>query len=244
MWGVALSQWEWLPAFCTLRYCKSLLHCLSWVHGQGRALKVPSALVPWFNSDWEDPSEYLSGIGLPWWPGGKESTCQCRRCAFDPWSGKIPWRREWQPTPVFLPGEPWSLVGYSPWSHKVWNDLATEQQRFANGDRPSGTPSPLGEASCLSAPWSCFTCLPGCAQLMSIPCSRDYSNHLGRGAEAEKSGVGEKLRVMSASCFLYFRANRAWPFGMQLSSLRKKLRLRTVKAFCPGASILCFVSCF
>ena len=34
------------------------------------------------------------------------------------WVGKIPWRREWHPTPVFLPGEfheQWSLVGYSPW---------------------------------------------------------------------------------------------------------------------------------
>ena len=37
---------------------------------------------------------------------------------FDPWVGKIPWRRKWQPTPVFLPGESHgqrSLVGYSPW---------------------------------------------------------------------------------------------------------------------------------
>ena len=30
---------------------------------------------------------------------------QCRRPGFDPWVGKIPWRREWKPTPVFLPGE-------------------------------------------------------------------------------------------------------------------------------------------
>ena len=38
-----------------------------------------------------------------------------------PWVGKIPWRRAWQPTPVFLPGESHgqgSLVGYSPWAHK------------------------------------------------------------------------------------------------------------------------------
>ena len=42
---------------------------------------------------------------------------QCRRLGFDPWVGKIPWRRKWQPTPVFLPGEfhgQRSLVGYSP----------------------------------------------------------------------------------------------------------------------------------
>ena len=39
----------------------------------------------------------------------------------DPWVRKIPWRREWQPTPVFLPGEfhgQKSLEGYSPWGHK------------------------------------------------------------------------------------------------------------------------------
>ena len=40
---------------------------------------------------------------------------------FDPWVGKIPWRVEWLPTPVFLMGEfqgQRSLVGYSPWGHK------------------------------------------------------------------------------------------------------------------------------
>ena len=56
--------------------------------------------------------------------GGKEPTCQCRRHkrnGFDPCFRKIPWRREWQPTPVFLPGEfhrQRSLAGYSPWGCK------------------------------------------------------------------------------------------------------------------------------
>ena len=36
---------------------------------------------------------------------GKEPTSQSRRHEFDPWVGKIPWERKWQPTPVFLPGE-------------------------------------------------------------------------------------------------------------------------------------------
>ena len=39
----------------------------------------------------------------------------------DPWIGKIPWRRAWQPTPLFLPGEPHGqriLVGSSPWGCK------------------------------------------------------------------------------------------------------------------------------
>ena len=50
----------------------------------------------------------------------EERAFQCKRrkrCEFDPWVGKIPWRGAWQPTPVFLPGESHgqrSLVGYSP----------------------------------------------------------------------------------------------------------------------------------
>ena len=45
-------------------------------------------------------------IGLPRWLSGKESACQCRRLGFNPWVRKIPWRRKWQPTPVFLPRKP------------------------------------------------------------------------------------------------------------------------------------------
>ena len=51
----------------------------------------------------------------------------------DPWVRKIPWRRAWQPTPVFLPEESHgqrSLVGYSPWGRRVghdWSDLARMQ---------------------------------------------------------------------------------------------------------------------
>ena len=40
---------------------------------------------------------------------------------FDPWVGKIPWRRKWQPTPIFLPEEfhgQRSLAGYNSWGHK------------------------------------------------------------------------------------------------------------------------------
>ena len=42
-------------------------------------------------------------------------------CGFDPWVGKIPWRRKWRPTPVFLPEESHgqkSLAVYSPWGCK------------------------------------------------------------------------------------------------------------------------------
>ena len=69
-----------------------------------------------------------------WWgfPGGsdsKESTCNAGDPGSIPGLGRSPlWRREWPPTPVFLPGEfhgQRSLEGYSPWSHRVGRDWAT-----------------------------------------------------------------------------------------------------------------------
>ena len=58
--------------------------------------------------------------GFPGGTSGKEPACQCRRherCRFDPWVGKVPWRGQWQPPPLFLPEEfhgQRSLVGLSP----------------------------------------------------------------------------------------------------------------------------------
>ena len=65
-------------------------------------------------------------------PGGtmiKKSTCQGKshwRLLFDPWVRRIPWRRKWQPTAVFLPGKSYgqrSLAGYSPWGLKESDQL-------------------------------------------------------------------------------------------------------------------------
>ena len=61
---------------------------------------------------------------LPRWLKQERISLQCRRCkrlGFSPWVRKIPWRKAWQPTPVFLPGESHgqkSLAGYSPWGCK------------------------------------------------------------------------------------------------------------------------------
>ena len=51
----------------------------------------------------------------------KNLPANARKPGFNPWVGKIPWRRDWQPTPVFLPGEfhgQGSLAGYKPWDCK------------------------------------------------------------------------------------------------------------------------------
>ena len=83
---------------------------------------------------WCSSSVYLpNSNGLPRCHSGKEPAGQFRRhkrSGFDPWIRKIPWRRKWQPTPVFLPGKSYgqrSLVGYSPGgAHKKWD--ATEHK--------------------------------------------------------------------------------------------------------------------
>ena len=61
--------------------------------------------------------------GLPWQISQSGILLQCRRPGFDPWVGKIPRRRKWQSTPVFLPGKftgQRSLAGYSSWGRKSW----------------------------------------------------------------------------------------------------------------------------
>ena len=68
------------------------------------------------------------GPELPGGSGGKGVCWQCRRPGFNPWVGKISWRRKWQPTPVLLPGKfhGWrSLVGYSPWGRRVEHNWVT-----------------------------------------------------------------------------------------------------------------------
>jgi len=69
-------------------------------------------------------------------PSGEESACQCSRHKwhkFNPWVGRILWRRAWKPTPVFLPGE-WTAepgglqsVGSQRVRHN-WSDLAHTQR--------------------------------------------------------------------------------------------------------------------
>ena len=98
--------------------------CQEWLKGMSTQNTIPML------NNWD----HLYNIRLPWLLSGKESACQCKRHRFNPWVGKIPWRRKWQATPVFLPGKSHrqrSLAGYSPWGHKrVGHDLATKQPQY------------------------------------------------------------------------------------------------------------------
>ena len=114
-------------------------------------------------------------IGLPRWLSGKESSCQRRRHRFDPWVGKIPWRRKWQPTPVFLPGKSHgqrNLEGYSPWCCKE-SDM-TEWLSMHAYIYPLflGFPSSLGDHRAPSrVPWAIQCCAMLCyaKSLQSCP---------------------------------------------------------------------------
>ena len=113
-------------------------------------LRHKNTLVPW----------------APRWHSGKESTCQYRRCEFDPWVRKTHWRRKWQPTSVFFPGKSHgqsSLMGCSPGGHKV-SDTTCSLWTFLSGrtsssrSRISGLcslgPAPRRWGSCLSRRYS------------------------------------------------------------------------------------------
>ena len=81
------------------------------------------------------------GLGLPRWLSGKEPACQFRkhkRCRFDPWVGTILWKRKWQPTPVFLPGE----------SHGQRSWWATVHEITKESDKTNYVPKP-GSHGCL-----------------------------------------------------------------------------------------------
>ena len=83
-----------------------------------RGSQEPNVFGEEGNADTDTQREAASQVAL--W----NNLPQCRRrrrCGFDPWVRKIPWRRKWQPTPVFLPGESHgqrSLVGYTAYEVK------------------------------------------------------------------------------------------------------------------------------
>ena len=85
-----------------------------------------TCLIPPINIYWVPTVAW----GFPGGASGKEATYQCRRhkrLGIDPWVGKIPWRRKWQPTPVFSPGKSHrerKLAGCSPWGAKSETQLS------------------------------------------------------------------------------------------------------------------------
>ena len=85
-----------------------------WLNSVHQALTSPSPLCAPEITDVKEmrPSMDCCPTAFPGGTSGKEPACQCsrpKRHGFNPWVRKIPWKRAWHPTPVFLPGEsPWT----------------------------------------------------------------------------------------------------------------------------------------
>ena len=104
-------------------------------HGQ----RSPAGYSPWGHKESARLSDQvqfrvsrLLFKGFPWWLKWKRICVQCRRPGFNHWVGKMSWRREWQPTPVFLPGEP-CRPGYSPWGRKKQIPFSFSGFSFSRG---------------------------------------------------------------------------------------------------------------
>ena len=84
------------------------------VHGVTKSLREQRATqkMPRWEQGGSLPGDHM-WKGFPGSSDGKASACNAG-LGFDPWVGKIPWRRKWQPTPVFLPGE--SMEGGAWWA--------------------------------------------------------------------------------------------------------------------------------
>ena len=117
MWYIFINSMHFAIFFLTIFvYLNNISFCFSHFHTiSDSAHSLLLSAICEIHSGW---------WFIPGGPSGQESICQstrCKRHRFDPWVGKIHWKRKWQPTPIFLPGEfhqQRSLVGYSPWAAK------------------------------------------------------------------------------------------------------------------------------
>ena len=107
LWQV-INFKDWFFSFKRVKNCVHRIVCIS--HLLDLKAQMDFFLIHWYPCTW-----FLGGSVV------KESACQCRRYGFNLWVGKIPWRRKWQPSSIFLPGKSHGqrhLVGYSPWGCK------------------------------------------------------------------------------------------------------------------------------
>ena len=136
-------------------------------------------------------------MGFPTWLSGKESTCQCmrhRRLVFNLWVGNIPWRRKWQPTPVFLPGKfhgQRSLAGYSPWDRKE-SDTTERLTHFSHLNN--------GVMNLGSALWS------------PLPqgLSQGFGQGIGQDLSSFNAGLGQDPLLTSLSGFWQDSDSQGW----------------------------------
>ena len=150
---------------------------------------------------WLSSSSSRNTKGFPGGTSGKEPTCQCKRHKghrFNPWDGKISWRRSWQPTPVFLPGEsprteePGRLqaTGSQGVRHD-WSNLAHSTHRNTKL-YVLGELSELWVSFPLSVPTNCqhpVTAAPVCRELLLVSMNSKSLPYEPSSCELSKRGT-------------------------------------------------------
>ena len=130
-----LVHWKKWPKY--IKRCSNSLKNIKY-HLYYHVSKKQNCFI-WLTLHWQECEQLLTLGSVVWtgaasgvspavttplvspWLSGKESACQVGDGGFNPWSGRSPGRRKWQPTPVFLLGKSHgqrSLAGYSPWGRK------------------------------------------------------------------------------------------------------------------------------
>ena len=162
---------------------------------------------------------------------------QCRRCRFNPWVGKILWRRN---SPILLPGKflgQRSLVGYSPWGRqRVGHDLATQQEVHAkclgwhlvDGQHTTGTVCDISLFTPPSSPRK---------ERVSSPTGETTNNGEGTGSSQSRVDVGRLVRLCSRSSLA--RISTAVPFNSFYyeSQLKLWFLLLTIKSMLTTKTI-------
>ena len=141
------------------------------------------------------------------WHSGEEPACQSRRhkrCGFNPWMGKVAWRRPWLPAPVFMPGESHgqrSLGGCRP-----WGSSQTQLSRYTCTGSGPGVPQTrraaqqLHRAGCPLRPGS-----PDC-----LLRSSDVPKNATDGQVAKHAGPGKTMTFIYLSLRKTGGGNKRW----------------------------------
>ena len=147
--------------------------------------------------------------GLPWWLSGKESACQCMRHGFHSWVGKTPWRRAWQPTPVFLPENPMDRRTWQATVHRVAKSQ-TWLKRLSKQAKECGMPGTAQQSSLIS--WNSVK-----VQTLSLGCIRVCN---GGAAWGHKGNMVYLTTRHGLTCYAHSF------FFLMIRSLLKKKKLK------------------
>ena len=152
------------------------------------------------------------------------------RAEFDPWVGKIPWRRARQPTPVFLPGEShgqWSLMGYSPSSCKE----SDTTEWLNNDNNPHKNPTNF----VLRQHWALWFGVwkTKCARQLRklFICKIAVKRQFNEGCLEEQAGAWDSMEAGKQECHLPWGGYEEWQRQSCALQVCISQNMRTYKDF-------------